>query len=120
MVTTFGSYATAPRTSGALPDSFVSFMVAPPSEQRQAADRLADEVIEEIGRRSHDAGGARVAEESLDADFLAEGLAAAGAHGEIEHLVRRLTRHRLALEDAQHGVGAPRGRGGDGVVEQGG
>jgi hypothetical protein len=37
---------------------------------------------------------------------------------EVEHLVRRLPRHRLALEDAQHGVAAPRGGGRDRVVEQ--
>ena len=80
IVTTFGSYATAPSRN------VVSLATVARSEQRQAADGLADEVVERVGGRRHDPRGARVAEAALDAELLAERRAAAHAHREVGDL----------------------------------
>src|SRR5690349_548160 len=107
IVTTFGSYATAPSVS--------VLIAAPASEQREAAAGLPDEVVELVGRRRHDARRLRVAEDALDADLLAIRRAAADAHAELRHLERRLSRGGLAFEDAQHRVLASPFRGLDRV-----
>ena len=62
--------------------------------------------------------GARVAEDALDADLLAERRAAAHAHREVGDLDRGLARRGLALEHAQHRVGAAVADRGERVGEQ--
>src|SRR5689334_12698086 len=98
MVTTFGSYATAPNTSP------FCLMLAP-SEQRQSAHGLAEKVVEDVGSRRHNARGARIPKQTLHPDLFAVGRSAADPHRDIERFIRCFGRRGLALQYAQHRVG---------------
>src|SRR5574337_233539 len=98
MVTTLGAYATAPITS-VLP-SMVSQSPLK-SEQRQAAHRLADEIVEHVRGRPHHRCGAGIAKMPLDPDLLAKRRAAAHAHRGVGDRERSLCGARLDLQHAQ-------------------
>src|SRR6266571_8658326 len=93
IVTTFGSYATAPtRMIGSLMGS---------SEERQAGQGPADEVLEVVDGGRHDPARAGVAEEALDGEVLREGRAAAGLHREVRDLDRRLDGREPGLQHVE-------------------
>src|SRR5882724_791835 len=73
----------------------------PASEQRQAGQGAADELMQMIDGRRHHPAGAGVAEDPLDAELAREGGAAAGLHREIGDRVGRLQRRQSALQDEE-------------------
>src|SRR6187399_309221 len=73
MVTTFGSYATAP----------MSNVIVVPSHQRHAEGGPADELVQRLGRRCHHPGRQRVAEQAFDAHLLTERRSAAQTHDAV-------------------------------------
>src|SRR5215831_9218489 len=91
--TTFGSYATAPMVR-------VSSMTH--SEQRDAEERLADELAEHVHGRRHDRACVSIAEVALDGGVLGERGATARMHGAGGHPDRRLAGSGLHLQHAEH------------------
>src|SRR5688572_13155718 len=112
MVTTFGSYATAPSSRGS---TDIAQLLPAALEERQAAGGPADEFVEGISGGGHDRRGAGIAEVALDANLLAEGGATTNPHGEVRDLRRELSGGSLHFEDSQHGVLARGLGGGDSV-----
>src|SRR5436190_12615490 len=111
MVTTLGSYATAPISStSAVPTSRI--------EQSEAADGPAHEVEQGVGGGGHNPGGPGVTEAALDTDLLAEGGPAAHLHGQVGHVDGGFARRRLHFEHPHHGVLAAGLDGGQGVGEK--
>src|SRR5713226_9580980 len=119
MLTTFGSYATAPT-------QIVRLMIASrlsslifkcdrsrserdanvgigALEQRYSQNGLADELAQNIARRGHHSACMGVAEQSLDGHMLGKRGASAPAHRRRGDGDSDITRRRLALKHAQHG-----------------
>src|SRR5438067_2506304 len=95
MLTTFGSYATAPSRMVCV------LMTCSRSEERETRQRLADEVLEVIDRRRHDPTRARVAEHALEAEVARKRGAPACLHREVGHLVGGVQRGDARLEDEE-------------------
>src|SRR6266481_6300161 len=94
IVTTLGSYATAP-----IQIVWATFI---PSEEWQLQKRLADQIAQNVRRGRHDGTRMCVAKEPFDAGVLRERRSAAGAHRQRRHLDRALAGRRLDLEYTEH------------------
>src|SRR5215216_2535376 len=100
IVTTFGSYATAPTQIVRLMLLLALRLKSMRSEQRYSQNGLADEVAQNIARRRHHCARMGIAEQSLDGKVLGKRGAAAHPHRRRRDGDRDLASSRLALEHA--------------------
>src|SRR6187549_2640515 len=88
------------------------------SEEWLPADGLADEIVENVGGRPHDASRMGITEMAFHANVLAERGTSAHAHRELDDLDRVLGRRGLAGLYSEQGVWAAAFQGQDRVAEQ--
>src|SRR6266576_2822331 len=99
ILTTFGSYATAPI-------QIVWLMIASRlsrSEQRYSQNGFADEFPQNVAGRRHDSARMGIAEQSLNGQMLGKRSASAPPHRRRGDGDGNIACRRLALEHAQHG-----------------